>query len=55
MELTLEVIIEPNYRIVLAVQAKKFRYVRDRQYRWYWYSSLPALIEKETPPPSLHR
>jgi hypothetical protein len=33
-------------KIIIAIRSPKYRYVSDSQYRWYWYSTLPALIEK---------
>jgi hypothetical protein len=33
-------------KVIIAIRSQKYRYVTDPQYRWYWYSSLPALIEQ---------
>jgi hypothetical protein len=33
-------------KVVIGVRARKYRYVSDRKYRWYYYSTLPALLEK---------
>jgi hypothetical protein len=31
-------------KIVVAIQTRKCRYVRDQQHRWYWYQDLADLL-----------
>jgi hypothetical protein len=33
-------------KAIIAIRSPKYRYAEDPQYRWYWYSSLPALLEQ---------